>query len=169
VLGALLELLVEPLYLRSLRSDPPRLKVRVQAEGGMAIVRAVVTFACLVLDSGNNGEAALMGFAAGYLAGAAWLAARYIAEYGGFGRRQGVVRDLMLPEGKYKDKDDEDADADSEETRQLAWSNTRQSVVKHVLTEADRLVVGYISPLGDQGGYAVAINYGELEDYIECS
>jgi oligosaccharide translocation protein RFT1 len=40
-------------------------------------------------------------------------------------------------------------------------ANTRQSVVKHVLTEGDRIVVGKISPLGDQGGYAMAINYGE--------
>jgi oligosaccharide translocation protein RFT1 len=39
-------------------------------------------------------------------------------------------------------------------------ANTRQSVIKHVLTEGDRIVVGKISPLGDQGGYAIAINYG---------
>lgn len=39
-------------------------------------------------------------------------------------------------------------------------ANTRQSVIKHVLTEGDRIVVGRISPLGDQGGYAIAINYG---------
>jgi oligosaccharide translocation protein RFT1 len=42
----------------------------------------------------------------------------------------------------------------------LAMANTRQSVIKHILTEGDRIVVGRISPLGDQGGYAVAINYG---------
>jgi hypothetical protein len=39
-------------------------------------------------------------------------------------------------------------------------ANTRQSVIKHVLTEGDRIVVGKISALGDQGGYAIAINYG---------
>lgn len=44
----------------------------------------------------------------------------------------------------------------------LAVANTRQSVVKHLLTEADRIAVGRISPLEDQGGYAVAMNYGEL-------
>lgn len=36
----------------------------------------------------------------------------------------------------------------------------RQSVVKHVLTEADRIAVGIICPLEDQGGYAIAMNYG---------
>lgn len=32
--------------------------------------------------------------------------------------------------------------------------------MKHLLTESDRFAVSYISPLGDQGGYAVAMNYG---------
>jgi len=41
-------------------------------------------------------------------------------------------------------------------------ANTRQSVVKHILTEGDRIVVSKISPLGDQGGYAIAINYGSF-------
>ena len=48
----------------------------------------------------------------------------------------------------------------------LAVANTRQSVIKHVLTEADRIAVGRISPLGDQGGYALAINYGQLKPRV---
>jgi hypothetical protein len=42
----------------------------------------------------------------------------------------------------------------------LAMANTIQSVVKHLLTEADRIAVGRICPLDEQGGYAVAMNYG---------
>lgn len=38
---------------------------------------------------------------------------------------------------------------------------TMQSLLKHLLTEGDKFVVAQISPLGDQGGYAVASNYGE--------
>lgn len=37
---------------------------------------------------------------------------------------------------------------------------TQQSVVKHFLTEGDRMLVARLSPLRDQGGYAVATNYG---------
>lgn len=37
---------------------------------------------------------------------------------------------------------------------------TLQSLVKHFLTEGDKFVVTQISPLDDQGGYAVASNYG---------
>lgn len=48
-------------------------------------------------------------------------------------------------------------------------ANTRQSIVKHVLTEGDRIVVGRISPLGDQGGYAIAINYGTYHSHFFVS
>jgi oligosaccharide translocation protein RFT1 len=37
---------------------------------------------------------------------------------------------------------------------------TCQSLVKHLLTEGDKLVVARLSPLQDQGGYAIAANYG---------
>lgn len=47
-----------------------------------------------------------------------------------------------------------------DEMKALAIANTRQSLIKHLLTEADRIAVGRISPLQDQGGYAIAMNYG---------
>ena len=39
---------------------------------------------------------------------------------------------------------------------------TGQSVIKHFLTEGDKFLVSRLSPLEDQGGYAVASNYGVL-------
>ena len=39
---------------------------------------------------------------------------------------------------------------------------TGQSVVKHFLTEGDKFLVSQLSPLEDQGGYAIASNYGVL-------
>ena len=77
VVAALVELLVEPLYIRTLSSVPPKLGVRVQAEGGMAIVKAVVTFSLLYLVP----RRALLGFALGQLVGNVWLAERYTWEY----------------------------------------------------------------------------------------
>ena len=38
---------------------------------------------------------------------------------------------------------------------------TAQSVVKHFLTEGDKFLISYLSPLADQGGYALASNYGK--------
>lgn len=146
VLASLMELAIEPLYIRALSATPPRIRVRVQAEGGMAIVRAAVSFLCLVLD--KSGRTALLGFAAGHAAGAAWLAGRYVYEFGGVS----VISALLFPPS--------DKERYDKRTKDLAMANARQSVVKHVLTEADRIAVGRISPLGDQGGYAVAMNYG---------
>lgn len=39
---------------------------------------------------------------------------------------------------------------------------TGQSLIKHFLTEGDKFLVSRLSPLADQGGYAVAANYGSL-------
>lgn len=38
----------------------------------------------------------------------------------------------------------------------MSW----QSVVKHFLTEGDKFFLSWFSPLQDQGGYAIAVNYG---------
>jgi oligosaccharide translocation protein RFT1 len=42
----------------------------------------------------------------------------------------------------------------------LSGAMTAQSVVKHFLTEGDKLLISRLSPLADQGGYAIASNYG---------
>jgi hypothetical protein len=44
----------------------------------------------------------------------------------------------------------------------LSGAMTAQSVVKHFLTEGDKLLISRLSPLEDQGGYAIASNYGAL-------
>lgn len=43
---------------------------------------------------------------------------------------------------------------------QLAFALTKQSFVKQVLTEGDKIIVSRISPIEDQGGYGLALNYG---------
>ena len=43
----------------------------------------------------------------------------------------------------------------------LSSAMTAQSVVKHFLTEGDKFVISRISALEDQGGYAIASNYGQ--------
>lgn len=47
----------------------------------------------------------------------------------------------------------------------LSISMSLQSVVKHFLTEGDKFILSWFSPLQDQGGYAIAVNYGWL---INC-
>jgi len=42
----------------------------------------------------------------------------------------------------------------------LSGAMTLQSIIKHFLTEGDKFLISYFSPLEDQGGYALASNYG---------
>jgi len=47
------------------------------------------------------------------------------------------------------------------ELLRLALTMTSQSVVKFLLTEGDKVIISWFSPLQDQGGYAIAVNYGQ--------
>lgn len=44
----------------------------------------------------------------------------------------------------------------------LSLTMTGQSIVKHILTEGDKIILSWWSPLDGQGGYAIAVNYGSL-------
>lgn len=44
----------------------------------------------------------------------------------------------------------------------LSAAMTGQSLVKHFLTEGDKFLISRLSPLADQGGYAIASNYGMI-------
>jgi len=48
----------------------------------------------------------------------------------------------------------------NQELLHLFGAMTAQSVVKHFQTEGDKLLISRLSPLADQGGYAIASNYG---------
>lgn len=47
------------------------------------------------------------------------------------------------------------------EAFKLSTTMTLQSLVKHLLTEGDKIIITWFSPLQDQGGYALAANYGD--------
>lgn len=47
-------------------------------------------------------------------------------------------------------------------TLRLAVAMTKQSLTKQFLSEGDKLIVSRISDARDQGGYAVALNYGRF-------
>jgi oligosaccharide translocation protein RFT1 len=89
VASSLVELGIEPLYIRTLRATPSRLRVRVQAEGGMAIVKSIITVLAII-GFEKQGRRPLLAFALGQLSGALWLAARYVIEYVG-PRDQGTL------------------------------------------------------------------------------
>lgn len=118
--------------------------IRVRAEGMGIASKTLVTYLVLLYDSKAklNGDLALLAFALGQLSYSLLLLAVYLSHYGFtalFPASKGAVEDGIS---------------------RLSLTMTFQSVIKHFLTEGDKLVLGWFSPLRDQGGYALAVNYG---------
>ncbi|KAG5650470.1 hypothetical protein H0H81_012133 [Sphagnurus paluster] len=149
--AALLELISEPMH--NLAMAGLQTGVRVRAEGFGITSKTVVTFIVLVYDArrvgGGDGALALLAFAGGQLAYGAGVLLTYIAAYGTRPLWPQRLASLKTP---YFDP----------ETLRLSLTMTSQSVLKHFLTEGDKLILSWFSPLQDQGGYAVAVNYGSL-------
>jgi len=127
-----------------------RTTLRVRAEGLGVAGRAIITFLVLFYDArtgGGRGEWALVAFAGGQLVYGIIVLVTYLAFYG-----TQHLSPRMLQIKRPSDP----------ELLQLALTMTSQSVVKLVLTEGDKLILSWFSPLEDQGGYAIAVNYGSL-------
>ncbi|EED81798.1 predicted protein, partial [Postia placenta Mad-698-R] len=165
-MAAALELLSEPLYIRA--QNDVRVDLRVKAEGIAVILKTLVTFVILVIGSAN---VALLAFAAGQAAYSLALLGTYMRDYkqpplfwphrvvlevhGKCVLSLCVVACCSLcrrTETRYFDPG----------LLHLSAAMSGQSVVKHFLTEGDKFLVSRLSPLADQGGYAIASNYGSL-------
>ncbi|KAI0312414.1 Rft-1-domain-containing protein [Amylostereum chailletii] len=149
-IAASVELLSEPLYIHA--QNELRFDIRVRAEGVSVFSKTVVTFVVLVA---GPPEWALLSFAAGQAAYSLATLATFARIYG-FGE-QYSLRQVPV------DGDESSSTAlfDSELLR-LSGAMTGQSVMKHFLTEGDKFLISHLSPLEDQGGYAIASNYGSL-------
>ncbi|KAF8885659.1 Rft protein-domain-containing protein [Infundibulicybe gibba] len=154
-LAALLELLGEPMHnvsMAKLRTD-----IRVRAEGLGITGKTLATLAILVYDarySVEPGSLALLAFAGGQLAYSTVLLLTYVWFYG--------TKYLWPHNVSGGSPDDPIGSKFDPETLRLSLTMTSQSVIKHVLTEGDKMVLSWFSPLQDQGGYAIAVNYGSL-------
>ncbi|GJJ09345.1 hypothetical protein Clacol_003567 [Clathrus columnatus] len=157
-LSSVIELAAEPLYIRA--QNDLRVKVRVSAEGAGIFCKAVVPVSVLLLarlleGTGNAERFALLAFAFGQLGYAIAVCAVYINAYNARAILNGIkIKKVVQSNGSiaYFKAD----------LLRLSAEMTMQSVLKHILTEGDRFLVSYLSPLADQGGYALAANYGSL-------
>ncbi|KAH8085417.1 Rft-1-domain-containing protein [Cristinia sonorae] len=152
-LAGLLELLSEPSYIRA--QNELRFDVRVKAEGKAVVAKTVTTFVGLV-GFGKGEEWALVAFAAGQVVYAAVLLGEFARVYYGKGMRWWLKKVEIDVHGNKKSQYFDDA------LLQLSAAMTGQSGIKHFLTEGDKFLVSRLSPLADQGGYAIASNYGSL-------
>ncbi|OJT02007.1 Oligosaccharide translocation protein RFT1 [Trametes pubescens] len=149
-LAAFFELLSEPMYIRT--QNELRFQVRVRAEGTAVVLKTVTTFLVLVRAPEDW---ALVAFALGQTVyGLTMLLSFTVA-----------CRDNLdfSPKRVTVTKADRTDSLFFEPVLfRLSVAMTGQSVVKHFLTEGDKFLVSRLSPLADQGGYAVAANYGSL-------
>ncbi|GEM12523.1 hypothetical protein Rt10032_c22g6540, partial [Rhodotorula toruloides] len=148
-LSTLAELLFEPLYLRTLQDWQTLTSKRVKVEGFAMLTKAIGTLVTVRLVSD---EEALLGYGVGQLiysltiwAGLAW-----------------ILRSSSSPQSPSLNLRKVDGRLFDQRITELGWVLTKQSVVKQLLTEADKLAIGRFGSMADMGGYAVALNYGSL-------
>ncbi|TRM66680.1 Rft protein-domain-containing protein [Schizophyllum amplum] len=149
-LAALVELAAEPMHNMTMMAM--QTNVRVRAEGLAIAGKTLATLLVLLngerVGGAGDGRPALLAFAAGQMAYALSLLGVYTAHYGVSWLVPNIscVQFLIFILS----------------CTRLAIAMTGQSLVKHVLTECDKLILAWAAPLADQGGYAVAVNYGSL-------
>ncbi|KZT53159.1 Rft-1-domain-containing protein, partial [Calocera cornea HHB12733] len=152
-LGAFLVLLAEPLHIRAV--NELRMGVRVRAEGTAVAANSAATFGIMLL---GGPRWALAAFALGKVVYGLTLLAVYLWEY----RREGPFYSLLPKPSTVKTAKGSKTTYFDSHLLRLALAMSGQGVVKHFLTEGDSLILARISSLKDQGGYAVANNYGSL-------
>ncbi|EGO20352.1 hypothetical protein SERLADRAFT_358206 [Serpula lacrymans var. lacrymans S7.9] len=161
VIAAMSELLSEPMHNQAM--GEVRTQIRVRAEGLGITSKTAATILVLLYDSRRGreaGELSLIAFAFGQMIYSLSIFMMYTVRLGRpplwpqrlrrpFASTEGVAHTTM---SKYFDP----------ASLSLSWSMTSQSLVKHFLTEGDKFIISWLSSLGDQGGYAIAVNYGSL-------
>lgn len=152
VLSTFLELLAEPYYLLTLSSWETLTSRRVRIEGAAMVVKAVGTLGTVSVGGEQWALVAFgvgqVGYALVLLLGLGWIVG-FRSIWGTHAVEEGVKKEGKKEEGFL-----------NKELKTISWALTKQSLVKQFLTESDKLVVGRLSELKDQGGYAIALNYG---------
>lgn len=151
-LSGFLELLAERWYLTTLVDWETLTSARVRVEGMAVGIKSLATLATIY----SGGErAALLSFGVGQAFYGATLFFGLWRAVGGQGTQLWHLERVHSKENKRGSYFDEEITA-------ISWALTKQSVVKQLLTEGDKIAVGRLSSIEDQGGFAVALNYGEI-------
>ncbi|KAL0073403.1 Rft protein-domain-containing protein [Phycomyces blakesleeanus] len=158
--AAMAELVIEPLFILALQ----RLyfQVRVSVEGVAVVLRCLVTFGLTILGSRGNGENTygVLAFAIAQLVFGLTMMVGYLGFFamevskGNIALRSLYPRRLVSTDGKVYWFDRTLLD--------LSITLTKQSLLKHILTEGDKMLITALSTDDNQGIYAFVVNYGSL-------
>lgn len=174
-LGALSELVCEPLIIRAVRLGHPTW--RVKAEGIGVFVKTTSTIATIVIVPRLNiaslqtylvdeRATALFAFGIGQASYSfvilAVLMVLFFQEYGVSDTLDLYIARPDSLRGAEKLKGTTRTIWFDRRTLSLCATMAQQGLLKHCLTEADKFAVARYATLEDQGGYALASNYGSL-------
>ena len=151
VLAAYIELRTEPTHLAILRSRG--VGIRVKSEGWGVAARAFTTFTALAVLSQfptlrDRWELAAFAFGQLAYAGAVFAVYRATPEWTTWTIQPATA------------KEEQELQTFDRDVLRLSGDMTAQSLVKHFLTEGDKFLLSVFAPLKEQGGYALASNYG---------
>ncbi|KAI9808716.1 MAG: hypothetical protein M1825_003868 [Sarcosagium campestre] len=156
-IAAFWELLTEPCFV--IVQQQMRYKTRAAAEAAATLIRCLVTCGVAVVATRRGIDVGVLPFAAGQLAYAGALLVVYywniwsVAKHDGFSLS---ARPLISDPPSYM------LDYFSRPLLNLSVTLTLQSTLKHLLTQGDTLLLAALTPLHDQGIYALASAYGSL-------
>nr|CAG8444589.1 7615_t:CDS:2 [Entrophospora candida] len=158
-LSAFGELIIEPLYI--LAMNKLIFKLRVGCEGVGVIVRCIITLSLTILGAPDDKEKAqneygILAFAIAQFAFTLVLIIGYI----GYFIYSGEIK-LLVPR-KIIDQRQKKEYWFDEHFFNLSKTFTKQSLLKHVLTEGDKMLITWLSNPNDQGIYAIVVNYDIL-------
>lgn len=164
VFAALSELFSEPMHNRAM--GEVRTGARVRAEGLGITCKTLVTYIVLLYDSTrpDSGEFALVAFALGQFAYSSVVFFSYVYQMGypTFWPTRLATRQSSKATASRSTFYRIASQYFDVSSLYLSLTMTGQSIVKHILTEGDKIILSWWSPLQDQGGYAIAVNYGSL-------
>ncbi|ORX57072.1 Rft-1-domain-containing protein [Hesseltinella vesiculosa] len=158
-LAAMIELSIEPFFIKALNSM--YFQLRVSIEGVAVVLRCLVTFALTLYGAKlATSQYSLLAFALAQFVYGVVLAVGYVGFFLLKVWRQDISLTSLFPR-KLVSTSGTSFWLDESLTA-LGSTLTKQSLLKHVLTEGDKMLISALSTDRDQGIYAFVVNYGSL-------
>ncbi|KAI7901104.1 Rft protein-domain-containing protein [Cokeromyces recurvatus] len=152
--ASFLELTVEPLFVLAL--NHLHFQLRVTVEGVAVIVKCLVTFSLTIYFAGNE-EYSILAFAIAQFVFGFIMMMGYL----GFFLYKEKSFQKLLPHQIVEEEGHEKYWFDKQ-LLHLGITMTKQSFLKHILTEGDKMLISVLSSVQDRGVYAFVVNYGSL-------
>ncbi|CAO3622189.1 unnamed protein product [Cunninghamella blakesleeana] len=162
--AAFIELCIEPLFILAL--NKMYFQLRVTVEGTAVVLRCLFTFGLTLLgvmdqsSGSNNNPYCLLAFAVAQFAFGVTMAIGYSGFFLYKVKQKEISLSSLFPR-KLKSVDGKVYWFDPT-LKALGSTLTKQSLLKHVLTEGDKMLISALSTDADQGVYAFVVNYGSL-------